>query len=207
MNKVIPEELKTNVFIYLDDLLVISADFDTHITLLGKVAECLRKAKLTIGLKKSKFCFQELQYLGFIVGGGVMKSDPEKVQAIRSTAIPKNIRAVRSFLDVAGWCRRCTRNFSGITLPLTNILKKGKKFEMTDEALKSFGEVKYALTHAPLLLHPDFKKHFFIQCDASNVGVGDILFQLEIIGPGDIVGLETVEFESPEYLDLIQTVM
>lgn len=117
--------------------------------------------------------------MGFIVGGGVMKPDPEKVQGIRTIAVPKNIRAVRSFLGVAGWYRRFIRNFSGITVPLTNLIKKGKKFEITEEALRSFEEVKHALTHAPVLVHPDFKKHFFIQCDASNVGVGAVLFQID----------------------------
>lgn len=52
MDKVIPQELKSNVFIYLDDLLVISADFGRHMDILRKVSECLNKANLTIGLKK-----------------------------------------------------------------------------------------------------------------------------------------------------------
>lgn len=51
MDKVIPEELKTNVFVYLDDLLVISSDFESHMDLLEEVAKCLKQANLTIGLK------------------------------------------------------------------------------------------------------------------------------------------------------------
>lgn len=53
MDKVIPEKLKANVFVYLDDLLIISADFDNHLKLLSQVAGCLNKANLTIGLTKS----------------------------------------------------------------------------------------------------------------------------------------------------------
>ena len=44
MDKVIPQELKANVFVYLDDLLIISADFESHLKLLEKVAHCLAKA-------------------------------------------------------------------------------------------------------------------------------------------------------------------
>lgn len=80
MDKVIPARLKSNVFIYLDDLLVISEDFETHLKLLEHVAECLRSANLTIGLTKSLFCFKELRYLGFIIGGGVLKTDPDKIR-------------------------------------------------------------------------------------------------------------------------------
>lgn len=75
MDRVIPARLKQNVFIYLDDLLIISEQFSTHLKILGEVAECLRQANLTIGLKKSLFCFKELRYLGFIIGGGMLKTD------------------------------------------------------------------------------------------------------------------------------------
>lgn len=174
MDKVIPQELKANVFVYLDDLLVISADFESHMKLLEKVAKCLTDANLTIGLSKSKFCFKELRYLGFIVGGGSMRTDPEKVEAIKRIPIP---RSVRSFLGTAGWYRRFIRNFSTMTTPLTDLIKKGIKFKITDEAIESFNKLKQALTTAPVLSHPDFKKRFYVQCDASDYGVGAVLFQ------------------------------
>ena len=82
MGKVIPRVLKSHVFIYLDDLLIIAENFETHLKFLSEVARCLAKANLTIGLKKSFFCFKELRYLGYIVGGGSLRTDPEKVAAI-----------------------------------------------------------------------------------------------------------------------------
>lgn len=179
MDRVIPEELKSNVFVYLDDLLIISANFEEHLKLLTKVAECLGKANLTIGLNKSRFCFRELKYLGFIVGAGVMRTDPEKVDAIRRIPIPKSVREVRSFLGTAGWYRRFIRNFSTMTASLTDLIKKGIKFKVTDEAMESFNKLKHALTTAPILAHPDFRERFYIQCDASNYGVGAVLFQLD----------------------------
>lgn len=182
MDKVVPQELKANVFIYLDDLLVISADFESHLKLLRKVSEVLYRANLTIGLSKSKFCFKELRYLGFIVGGGVMKTDPKKIEAIRTIPIPRSVREVRSFLGTAGWYRRFIRNFSSMTAPLTDLIRKGIKFKITDAARDSFDQVKSALTTAPVLAHPDFKKRFFIQCDASSYGVGAVLFQKDSEG-------------------------
>lgn len=60
MDKVIPNKIRHRVFFYLDDLLVVSPDLETHFKLLGQVAERLRKAKLTINIEKCKFCLKEL---------------------------------------------------------------------------------------------------------------------------------------------------
>ncbi|XP_017471991.1 PREDICTED: RNA-directed DNA polymerase homolog [Rhagoletis zephyria] len=61
MDLVVPQNLKGNVFVYLNDLLVISQDFDSQIQLLKVIAACFAKANLTIGLTKTKFCFKYLR--------------------------------------------------------------------------------------------------------------------------------------------------
>ena len=73
MDKVIPQQLKFHFFIHLDDLLIIAEDYDANFKILSEVAKCLNKANLTIGLKKSFFCFKNL---GYIVGGGYLRTDP-----------------------------------------------------------------------------------------------------------------------------------
>lgn len=177
MDKVIPCRLKSNVFVYLDDLLIIADNFEKHLEILEQVADCLRMANLTIGLGKSMFCFKQLKYLGFIIGGGMLKTDPDKVSAIKKIKIPRSPREVRSFLGTAGWYRRFIKNFASISAPLTDTLKKNEKFVMKLPAIESFDSLKNALTTAPVLRHPDFGKPFFIQCDASDVGIGAVLFQ------------------------------
>lgn len=83
MDIIIPNELQNRIFVYLDDLLLVSDSFDTHLDLLIEVAKLLRYAGLTVNISKCKFCMKEVRYLGFIIGDGVMKPDPEKVSAIR----------------------------------------------------------------------------------------------------------------------------
>ena len=162
MDKVIPQNLRSNVYIYLDDLLVISSNFIQHMTILSEVADCLEKAGLTIGMAKSHFCFKEVKYLGFILGGGCLKADPEKVEAILKIKAPKTAREVKSFLGTAGWYRRFIKDFAIVSAPLTDTLKKNKKFVFTPEAIQGFEYLKTALTTAPVLRHADFRKRFFI---------------------------------------------
>lgn len=56
----IPENLKDTVFVYLNDLSVISETFDLHISLLSQIVSLLRQAGLFINVAKSKQCVASL---------------------------------------------------------------------------------------------------------------------------------------------------
>lgn len=86
MDKVFPAHLHSRVSVYLDDLLIVSTNFDEHMILLADVARRLRLAGLTVNLQKSSFCFKEVKYLGHIVGHGTIRPDPEKISAIEKTS-------------------------------------------------------------------------------------------------------------------------
>jgi len=85
MDKVIPAELRDNVFVYLDDLLVCSPTFEAHMDMLSQVSACFQRTELTINVDKSKFCYSQARYLGYVVGGGCIRTDDAKIQSIQET--------------------------------------------------------------------------------------------------------------------------
>ena len=90
---------------------------------------------------------------------------------------PKNVSEIRSFLGLAGYYRRFIENFSKIAKPMTDLLKKNRKFAWTSECEESFNELKTRLTTAPILVLPDDSKDFTVYCDASRNGLGAVLMQ------------------------------
>jgi len=77
-----------------------------------------------------------------------------------------------AFLGTAGWYRRFVKNFATLAAPLSKSLKKAgnTKFSLSPSTTQAVDDLKLALTSAPDLAHADFKKHFYIQCDAFHVG-------------------------------------
>ena len=69
--------------------------------------------------------------------------------------------------------------FAPITKPLHRLTEKGKAFSWTDECAAAFQYLKEVLTVAPVLEFPEIDGDFIVDTDASDVGMGCVLSQLQ----------------------------
>ena len=141
VDKIEAPELRTKVFMYLDDLLIITETFDEHLLVLQEMALSLKKAGLTINVEKSKFLIDEVKYLGHIIGHGEIKTDPETIQSVKEFPQPTSVKQIRRFLGMCGWYQKFIPNKASIATPLTEMLKKGK-FVWTEESIAAFEAIK-----------------------------------------------------------------
>ena len=77
-------------------------------------------------------------FLGHVLTQEGIVVDPEKVKAVLGWKPPTNVMDVRSFLGMAGYYRRFIEGCSTIAKPMTQLLKKDKKFVWTEACEKSF---------------------------------------------------------------------
>jgi hypothetical protein len=69
----------------------------SHLTSHADVRD-FEKHKLLANLKKCNFVQQSLVYLGYVNGGGELKIDLAKMEAIKKWPIPTNVTKSRSFV-------------------------------------------------------------------------------------------------------------
>jgi hypothetical protein len=177
MNAVFRQHLGKFVLCYLDDLCLFSRTREEHATHMRIVLELLRKHKLFCRLSKCSFAQSELKFLGHIVGAGGVKPDPRKVTAVQDWPLHRNLAEVRSFLGLATYFRKFIQGFANLARPLHHLTKPMVPWEWSQPCQQAFDGIKYALTHAPVLALPDFKKPFEVVCDASIHGIGAVLLQ------------------------------
>jgi hypothetical protein len=183
MIKVFMEYLDKFVMVFIDDILVYSRSEEEHEEHLRLVLQKLRDHKLYAKLSKCEFWLNQVAFLGHVISKGGIFVDPSKIEVVLCWKAPTNVGDIRSFLGLTGYYRRFMEGFSKISKPMTELLKKDKKFEWTPACEASFQELKKRLTTAPILVMPDMEKPFSVYCDASGQGLGCVLIQ-----DGHVVG-------------------
>ena len=120
-----------------------------------------------------------MEFLGFIATTEGLKMDPKKVEVIVCWEVPKMVREVQCFLGFANFYRIFIENYSQVVAPLTWLTCKDK-LEWGPLADKAFQNLKMAFTTAPILMHLDFAKAFYLETNASDFALGAILLQMEV---------------------------
>lgn len=179
IDRVVGVDLEKHVFVYLDDVIICTASFDEHISVLREIISRITKAGLTPNKDKCNFCKSELKYLGYVVNSSGLLVDPEKIEAILRIPSLKSVSDVRRVVGLASWYRRFVTNFSSLVSPLTRLTCKNAKFNWDSACEDAFVAIKECLVKSPVLSCPDFDKPFIVQCDASDFGLGAILSQIQ----------------------------
>jgi hypothetical protein len=68
-------------------------------------------------------------------------------------------------------------NFSKILKPITELLKKGTKYVLSEACGQAFQTLKKLLTTSLVLAQPDIAKSSDVYCDASGTGLRFVLMQ------------------------------
>ena len=177
INEVLQEFLDICAVVYIDDILIFSANLEEHIGHVKAVLGKLREHHLFAKLEKCIFHTTTVEFLGFFITPEGIKMDQKKVEAILNWPPPSTVKEVQSFLGFANFYRRFIQGFSEVVSPITRLLKKGVRFAWSEEADRAFSSLKGRFTSAPILQHPDTSQPFLVEVDASQCAVGGILSQ------------------------------
>ena len=175
MNLVLQPVLYRTCVVYIDDIIVFSKDFNQHLLDLYEVFKLLAKANLKLNSEKCTFAMSEVEFLGYVVSADGIKPNPDKVRSLVASERPFTVTEVRSFLGMAVYYKRFIKDYTNLTAPLNQLLKKNNEFKWTEQCQRAFEKVKLALATSPVLCHfcPDLP--VVLRTDASRYGLSVLL--------------------------------
>ena len=117
--------------------------------------------------------------MGHVISQDGVSTSPEKVEAVKNWPVPKTRKHVRSFLGLMSYYRKYIANFSTLAKPLTYLTSIFVPFTWTPECQNAFDSLKQRLITEPILGHPFEGGIFILDTDASDVGIGGVLSQVQ----------------------------
>ena len=174
-----PENGPDFVVVYIDDVLVFSKTLEDHLKHLTLVLDRLIEVGLKLNPTKCYFIRQEVAFLGHIITPQGLRTTNRHITAVAEFPMPQSVREVRQFLGLASYYRRFVKSFAELAQPLHSLTRKGAMFTWSDDSQKSFDGLKQALTRSPRLVYPSFNREFYLETDASILGLGAVLSQVQ----------------------------
>lgn len=214
MLSIFGDENFTSLLCYLDDLMVFAPSERVALERLEMVFTRLARHNLKLAPKKCQFLRKSVRFLGHVVSGSGIQTDPEKVKAINdiqtidlmeADGVTPSQKSIRSFLGMIMYYQHFIEGCSTKAKPLFSLLsgqpqhraQRGRKPKQkpiklvklspenwTSECQTAFKTLKHDLLHSVILAHPDFTQPFILAVDASFDGIGAVLSQ---VPPGENV--------------------
>ena len=171
--------------VYLDDIIIFGDDEQSFLnnvdTVLQKMADrniVLRGEKCVLSKAADK-----MEILGYLISDEGISLSAEKINGLLEMRKPETASQLRSLCGLANYFRPFLPNLSVIMKPLTEKYC-GRTLVWNDRMNKAFADLMTAVRNMEMLHFLDDDKEIFIRSDASNDGVGAILFQRELLENG-----------------------
>ena len=168
------------VCVYLDDILIYSDNEEEHWKHIDTVLSTLRNEGLIAKKKKCFFAQKSVEFLGYSVAHNKLQPLITKCAAISKFPVPTTVKQAQRFLGMVNYYRRFLRNCSDIEKPIQNFISKGEKWSVEQD--KAFESLKNSLMKNPVLVPFKQDGSYRLTTDASKIGVGAVLEEVDSFG-------------------------
>ena len=169
---------KRSALVYIDDILLLANEKQEMFELIKELHIIASRENLKLAPEKSFYMLLKVKFLGHEIGNNTIKPIPSKIEAIKRIPSPKEKKDVMQFLGSVNFYSKFIEKLHINLKPLYTLLHDDVKFQWTPELEAIFQNVKNAMTADTELTIPNTTNPFFITVDASLVGLGAVLFQM-----------------------------
>ena len=128
-------------------------------------------------MKKCCLFQRRVNFLGHVLTEDGIEVQPDKAAAVENWPLPRNLTELRSFVGLCSYYRRFISGFASMAAPLHELTRKNVRFNWGQEQDAAFKQLKERLISAPVLGMPRDEGTYYLDTDASDVGLGAVLSQ------------------------------
>lgn len=170
-------------FNFIDDVLVFGSDQKEHDLRLENVLLRLKERNVALNETKCIYGVTETDFLGHVLSKDGIKPGLDKMESIRNFREPRTVEEIRSFLGLVNYVGRFIPNLATLTFPLRRLTILGQKFVWGREQQLAFDKLKESMMDSKTLGYFNDGDRTQLVADASPVGLGAVLIQVNDQGP------------------------
>ena len=113
---------------FINDIMIVTETEEGHNEIIEEVLRRMEENDLFVKLKKCVWKVREVGFLEMIIGPDGTKMEKEKVQGVINRLVPKSVKGVQKFLELANYYRWFVKDFARVAKSLHEITRKDVKW-------------------------------------------------------------------------------
>lgn len=186
---------------YIDDQVSHAASAEELLEKVKRLLAALRGARLKLAPKKFFAFTRTASVLGELLDGtGKRQIAPERLEAWRTVAVPRNVRDLRTYLGAANFLRPAVEDLGRIIAPLHELTKPGtvlaREWGAAHDRAFIAAQAAILAAHERYVWDPALQAG--VRSDASDVGYGGYLYQREPSGGERVIAFTSGKWTSAQ---------
>ena len=170
---------------FYDDLHLRCMEWVAFLAAVRDVYNALRACRALLKPPKVALGSADGRFYGVMLHANGTSSLAEELTApLRAWAPPSTVSEVRSLLGTFQVCRDYVADMAATLLPIQRLTRKGVAFEWTAACQAAAERVVNEICSGVRLYSPDFSRQLVLASDASDAGLGGVLYQMVSDGDG-----------------------
>ena len=179
MTRMFKSQLRKNIEVYIDDMVVKSKVVTEHLNDLGGVFEILRKHKLLLNASKCSFGVNSSKFLGYMIMHRGIEVNPDQIKAISDLRPPWNPKEIQKLTGMIAALNRFISRSVVRCESFFQLLHKWKGFEWTKKCNLAFEELKEYLSRPPIMSRLEKEEVLFAYIVVTCHAMSLVLIRME----------------------------
>lgn len=183
---------------YVDDILIYANDYEELYDELQEVLQKIREAGLKLSKGKARLAVPNVEFVGHELSAEGTALRQSRTQGVEALKAPRTKKEARSFCGIMNYSREYIQDMSRILKPIYEVIGSTAKFVWGERQETAFRKAKIGFLNATPLSWWEADKRTILETDASEVGIGAVLYQVDKQGKKYTLGFYSEAFNSTQ---------